>query len=834
MASKQFSDLISSVVPSERHRTDIQQSWFGTLIGQATVAVGMVVAYLAAIGFLYQYVGESLERLHSSNPILFYGGIGLPLALVGVFSILPTLVRARRERKLRPLSDNSKPLEPGYFRLHPYEAADAKRFSRPDNALEQALAWLNGAQTPVLYLSGSSGSGKSSLVNAGLAPVLRGKGWAVLLVRGMGTPMAALTEALQAAAELYARPPSSGASLHTLLSLAGAERDSSGNGPLLIVMDQFEEFLILNEGVEKERYAEFLRDLAKNAIPNIVLLHVFRSDYRDLIFREQLPDYIDRDTAFSLSAFTRRNAQFFLHNGPVQLNSMGYDELFVGLDRIEDARGLYRPITLNMVGFVLERQGSNLAGDPGRLIDAYLRDCITHSDAKDFVVPVLEALISREGTKVPSEVGDIAQKTRLENWQIQATLSDLRRQGLVRSASDMWEISHDFLARIIGQITGRIKPSLISRLATPTLAAAAIGWLVAMGIGVPAWVQWQEADALRGVRALGFAQEPDEFGGLHFVARDTDGIDNQTLHDLSAYARNLRPIHVLDLTSADGITSLEGIAPLTGLISLDLSEINGITSLRGIEELTKLTSLKLFNADGIVSLDGIESLSALTLLDVSHTSGLTSLADIEGLSNLLELDLASTDAIISLETIGKLTNLESLNLLNADVIGSLDKIEGLTKLRGLELGGADGITSLAGIEKLKALEYLGLAYFGGTSLEGIEALTGLTSLDLTFADKITSLAEIAGLSDLRRLRLINHDWITGLESIEKLTALTLLDLSDADGITSLAGIERLKELKYLDLSGADGIISFDGINCEFLRGITNLFVNEAIWETCDA
>lgn len=277
-----------------------------------------------------------------------------------------------------------------------------------------------------------------------------------------------------------------------------------------------------------------------------------------------MPEYLDGQTAFSLPACSRSYAEAFLNDGPVRMDRAGYDALFAGLDRIEDARGLYRAITLNMIGFVLEREGSSLAAEPSRLIELYLRDCISSGESKDFAKPVLESLITREGTKAPQECGDIAEFTKLEEWQVSATLIDLQRQGLARPAAGVWEISHDFLARLIGQITGRLRRPWFRRAASPTLIVAGIGWLTAMGAGVPAWVQWHENRAMSGIAELGFSQEPSSVTGLNLVARDGSLITQETLSKLSHYAKATKPISVLAL-DAKGLTSLSGIEGLTAL-----------------------------------------------------------------------------------------------------------------------------------------------------------------------------------------------------------------------------------------------------------------------------
>ena len=50
------------------------------------------------------------------------------------------------------------------------------------------LKWLENATVLPLYLSGDSGSGKSSLLNASVLPALREKGWTVVTARAYQDP----------------------------------------------------------------------------------------------------------------------------------------------------------------------------------------------------------------------------------------------------------------------------------------------------------------------------------------------------------------------------------------------------------------------------------------------------------------------------------------------------------------------------------------------------------------------------------------------------------------------------------------------------------------------
>lgn len=830
MSIDEIFDLLSSFGPSEQHRNEVQRSWFGTIIGRATVLLGMLTLYLCIAMWLYSTV-EELASLYKSNQILFFCIFSVPLALLAIPGVF-LISRVLREGKLRPLSLNEESPEPGYFRLHPYEASDSQHFARPDGALIEAINWLERTDESVLYLSGPSGSGKSSLVNAGLSPVLRERGWKVLNLRGMGAPSAALKNSLRNFTKTAGSNTLNNEELRDLMIYAGEECERLAAGPLLITLDQFEEFLILEHGVAEGSYAEFLRQISSKPVSNVRLLHIFRSDYRELIFRERLPDYIDGKTAFSLPCFTRRDAESFLKGGPVHLDATGYDELFVGLDRIEETRGLYRPITLNMIGFVLERQGDTLATEPGELIETYLIDCITHDQARDFSRHVLNALITREGTKEPHGVSDLAKKTQLETWQVKATLSVLHHLGLVRPVGEVWEISHDFLARLIVQITGRIKRPWFSRFGGPTLLVAGFGWLVAISVAVPAYVQEREVDAMDSIRSLGFALEPNLGNGLHFVARDRDRIDNDSLFRFGQYAKHLEPIKRLDLYGLDKVTNLKGISEIESLTELALADSRNLKSLAGIENLTALNTLNL-RRTGITSLDRLKGLTRLEALIVSDTA-ITSLAGIEELSSLRSLGLNGTYRLKNLQGIENLSSLKSLSLSRSGV-DNLTGIESLTSLEKLNLSDIEvrrlpdlirltsletlrlegiGIRNLAGIEGLVSLKTLDLDGTGISSLAGIEGLKSLEDLDLIGARNLKSLDGIGALSSLKSLAILRTG-ITDLARIEGLSSLQSLTIGGPE-ITSISEIKELTSLKNLDIN-ATGINKLDG-----LEGATSL------------
>jgi hypothetical protein len=182
-------------------------------------------------------------------------------------------------------------------------------------------------------------------------------------------------------------------SLRELLKIA-AEAARTHTAPLLLVIYQFEEFLILHDETARAALVPLLSDLSKRPIDGLKLLLVFRSDYQPLVFKLGLPPLVSGESWHQLAPYDRSKATSMLQGDGRELSPSALDSLFRGLDRIEHAPGLYRPVTLNMIGLVLETMGGTLRGDASKLIQSYLTESLTASASRDFVKAVLAEMIT--------------------------------------------------------------------------------------------------------------------------------------------------------------------------------------------------------------------------------------------------------------------------------------------------------------------------------------------------------------------------------------------------------------------------------------------------------
>jgi WD40 repeat protein/energy-coupling factor transporter ATP-binding protein EcfA2 len=173
-----------------------------------------------------------------------------------------------------------------YRGLAAFQPEDAARFFGRETLVDDLVDRLDRER--VLFVIGPSGSGKSSVVRAGLIPAIQAGSisgsdrWPVALLSPRANPTAELGYQLRRLAD---GDPASGVEGDEASSIVGpgearrlADLASEGGG-LLIVIDQFEELFTLNQRRAQERFLDTLAAVVDPAGSRVRVVMALRADF---------------------------------------------------------------------------------------------------------------------------------------------------------------------------------------------------------------------------------------------------------------------------------------------------------------------------------------------------------------------------------------------------------------------------------------------------------------------------------------------------------------------------------------------------------------------------
>jgi basic membrane lipoprotein Med (substrate-binding protein (PBP1-ABC) superfamily)/DNA-binding SARP family transcriptional activator len=183
-------------------------------------------------------------------------------------------------------ADPSGPVSNPYKGLQAFTEADADRFYGRDELIEM-LVHIVAGNSGLTAVVGPSGSGKSSLVQAGLIPALRqaerpDASWVIAVMRPGAYPFTELEAALVRAVE---NPPATSMNLlwddDSALLRAVLRIVPDDGSRLLLVIDQFEELFALVPDEQRDRFLRCLITLATDPRSRSRVLVTLRADFYD-------------------------------------------------------------------------------------------------------------------------------------------------------------------------------------------------------------------------------------------------------------------------------------------------------------------------------------------------------------------------------------------------------------------------------------------------------------------------------------------------------------------------------------------------------------------------
>lgn len=440
-----------------------------------SVAAGIAVELTYLKGTLQDFFGDGYTWATALS-------IVIAVVLVGWIVVWPRYTRWTRHHQLGVVAARSKVLSPGHFSLRPLSAADAERFVRLDKVHESVHEWLKAASDPIVYITGTSGAGKSSLLNAYVIPKFGD--FTVCRIRGFGDAVADLMMQLTTANVIWDRPPIDAShDPRDALEKVG-EYLIKSKRHLLIVFDQFEEVIIIHDrfAATAAPVVDLLKSLTDDTVDGIRLLIVMRTDYIGKLRSLQLPPVEDGRNWVDVPPFSVPAGIDFLVRGGID-QPVAVEAVQQG-SRFEDLQGVVRPITLNFLGVILERTPDALRGRrfltlQQGFLESRLSQWINDPLIRDHSHRILSAMITGVGTKHARRLEEIAAETCKPADVIENCLVILQTKGLVRCIDDVtgiWEISHDFVARRLDSVIAASRKTSMQRAVEHLPVATAVVW----------------------------------------------------------------------------------------------------------------------------------------------------------------------------------------------------------------------------------------------------------------------------------------------------------------------------------------------------------------------
>jgi hypothetical protein len=645
----------------------------GKLLSRTAAFFGLAVVALGLGGLANQELKQLLDVDLSSTPWLYYAlFFGLPL--LAVASQLLVEWRAEYGRRiLQRLAVRTGVEQSGYFRIGPYlnTAEDRAKFDRADRAHEKIQSWIERSAGMPLYLTGDSGSGKSSLLNAFVLPALRDHGWTVVQARAWQDPETVLRNALLQLPGARRLRQGEGQELRHLLTAAARAAGTR----LLLVLDQFEEFLILGQLEQQQKFAALVANLQTAPIQALSLLLVLRSDYQTLLEDVGLPSLRHGDNFYQVGRFTIAAATGFMARSGLNLHPDTLDRLLTSAAELDETPGLVRPITLNVIGYVLATgKAVAVSADAGPLVHRYIELTVGQPAIRDFAPQVLEQLVTEQGTKRPRSEQELVALTSLRRGEVRAVLNGLGEAALARPldpVEGVWELSHDFVARAVTRFLGRRRRELLQQGAYYVAPALFVVMLLAAA-GVIVWDRFSPYEVRSELAELGLTITPTADG---LIGEPNSRFTPESFLSTGPLLAKLPPVTSLDL-SGTRVDNLEPLRGLTALRSLNL-RFAKVRNLKPLKGLSALQSLDLSRTP-VDNLEPLRGLTALRSLSLSETK-VANLEPLKGLSALQSLDLSHTP-VDNLEPLTDLTALKLLTLSETQV-NNFKPLKGLPALQ---------------------------------------------------------------------------------------------------------------------------------------------------------
>ena len=383
--------------------------------------------------------------------------------------------------------------------LDAFKLADRNAFFGRDKEVDTLYTLV--FKTPLLLIYGMSGTGKTSLIQCGLASRFDGPDWLPLWIRRQGNINDALFNAVYNATPSDLRKPPSADNKPTDIIPQIQQLYRHYLRPVFLIFDQFEEIFVYGKPDERDVFIKELKNILESGLPCTVML-VIREDYLGKLypFEKEIPTFFDfrmrvepMDNTHVKTVLSKSFRRFNITEEPLAedrydeiINNVGMSKsgielpyLQIYLDRLyrevfehsypdaETSNGneTWLPITVSKDDIVK-------LGEIKKVLDNFLEDMqsgiqneLKSRDvnvADDAVRAVLNGFVSEEGTTRPVRFSrDANAFIVLDNVDsgffpkelapnvLTYCLVALEKARIIRISDGIIELQHDILAALI-------------------------------------------------------------------------------------------------------------------------------------------------------------------------------------------------------------------------------------------------------------------------------------------------------------------------------------------------------------------------------------------------